>query len=134
MVDYSKLLLAPGGPRGAGGYIYIYICIHINQCFLFGFRVPEGTPAGGNTGPRWYLAVRGCPTSRVHSTNPKGSFGKMEKRIHIPREDKKEGKREDGRLDFSLRLVAPGGPADLVQSLYTFLVHICFVLVALVPT
>ena len=26
---------------------------------------------------------------------------------------RKEGKREDGSLDFSLRLVAPEGPADL---------------------
>ena len=27
-------------------------------------------------------------------------------------EDRKEGKREDGRLDLPLRLVAPEGPAD----------------------
>ena len=69
------------------------------------------TPAGGNTGRWWYLSLRGCPISRVHSTNPK-DLGPEDP---YPKGNlRKEGKREDGSLDFSLRLVAPGGPADLI--------------------
>ena len=92
--------------------------------FFDDFRVPEGTPAGENMGKRDHLALRGCPYSRVHSTNPKdlgpedpypkGSFRKEGKEDPYPKGSlRKEGKREDGRLDFSLRLVAPGGPADI---------------------
>ena len=72
-------------------------------------RADGGPPAGGNTGLWWYLFVRGCPISRVHSTKPrdlepedpysKGSKGSF----------RKDGKRQDGTLDFSLRLVAPTG-------------------------
>ena len=69
-----------------------------------------GGLAGGNTGPRGNLALRGCPYSRVDSTNPK-DLGPEDP---YPKGNlRKEGKREDGSLDFLLRLVAPGGPADI---------------------
>ena len=34
-------------------------------------RADGGPPAGQHMGPWWYLAVRGCPISRVHSSKPR---------------------------------------------------------------
>ena len=77
-----------------------------------GFLMILGGPAGGNTGPRGNSGQRGCPSSRVHSTKSRGweSWGS---KSQVPREAK--GKREEGtgKNDFLLRLVAPGGPADI---------------------
>ena len=41
---------------------------------------PRRTPAGGNTGPRDHLTFRGCPNSRVQSTET----STWDQRIHIP--------------------------------------------------
>ena len=49
----------------------LFWVLHIKPMVFDDFRVPKGTPAGEHVGPRWHLAVRGCPTSRVHSTNPR---------------------------------------------------------------
>ena len=77
---------------------------HKTNGFLMVLGCPKGTPAGKYMGPSGYLAVRGCPTSRVHSTNPK-DLGPEDP---YPKGSLwKDGKREDGKI----RLVsAPGGP------------------------
>ena len=75
--------------------VHVFALANSNSAFRFQllrFRVPEGTPAGDCRGPRWYLSLRGCPTSRVHSTIPRT----WDQRIHIPREVL--GKRERGKM------------------------------------
>ena len=88
-------------------------------------RIAPGGPRREVTRVRGgILGLGGCPTSCVHLTNPKdlgpedpypkGSLRKEGKEDPYPKGSlRKEGKREDGRLDLSLLLVDPEGPADI---------------------
>ena len=63
-------------------------------------RADGGPPAGGNTGLWWYLFVRGCPISRVHSTKPRDlepedPYSKGSKESFW-----KEGKMERGKMEL----------------------------------
>ena len=55
---------------------------------------PRRTPAGEHVGPRWYLAVRGCPNSRVQSTET----STWDQRTHIQGKSLGRGKRERGKM------------------------------------
>ena len=70
----------------------LFWVLHIKPMVFDDFRVPKGTPAGEHVGPRGNLEHRGCPTSRVQSTNPRT----WDQRIHIPREV--SGKMERGKM------------------------------------
>ena len=46
----------------------LFWVLHIKPMVFDDFRVPKETPAGEHMGPSGYLFVRGCPNSRVQST------------------------------------------------------------------
>ena len=94
---------------------------HETNCFLMVLGCPRG--------PRRETAGVGGGICCLVAAQPR-AFSQQIPREVLGRwkggsisEDRKEGKREDGRLDLPLRLVAPEGPADIIYIyIYNYII------------
>ena len=90
----------------------LFWVLHTKPMVFYDFRGPEG-PRGEFTRVRRHQKCNPWAPNLARSFNKSKDLGT---RGPISQGKSKERwNREDGRLDFSLRLVAPGGPADFYR-------------------